>query len=293
MNTMHEPKVIGGLTASAVLVDLNISEWVGRKLDKGNTEKVVRDNKAKAKDAARVTKHLFVENPKLSDIIKRAAKSRAYVTNQTLPWMGTLKLLPMTKFLKFQEDMGELQAEFYEAVEAFLKDYDIQVAAMAFKLGDMFDRSEYPSAEDLRHRFRFSWNIMPLPTEGDFRVEAEAMLRAELNSAYREVVQQQLGEAMSVMWSRLKECLEHMLDRLGTNADGKPNIFRNSMLENAQELVNLMRDLQLTRDPEMQRVERELSALIHNVEPDELRKNEAVREDVRKNVAAILDKFAF
>jgi hypothetical protein len=293
MNAMTEPSVIGGLTASAVLVDLNVSEWVGRKLDKGNTDKVVKDNNATSKDAARVTKHLFVGNPKLEEVLKRSAKARTYVANNTLPWMGTLKLLPMSKFLQFQEDMGELQAEFHGAVDAFLKDYDIQVAAMAFKLGGLFDRNEYPPAELLRHKFNFAWHVMPLPASGDFRVETEAALRANLRDAYIEATNQRVAESMSAMWARLRECLEHMMDRLGRNKDGKPNIFRDSMLENAKELVNLLKDFNITHDPQMEKARQELCMLIDGVEPDELRKSMPIREEVKANVAAILSKFQF
>jgi hypothetical protein len=294
MNAMAEPNnVLGGLTASAVLVDLNISEWVGRKLDKTSTDKVVKDNHAMSKDAARVTKHLFVDNPKLAEVMKKSAKARNYVAAHTLPWMGSLKLLPMTQFLRFQEDMGALEAEFHAAVDAFLNDYDIQVAAMAFKLGNLFQRSEYPSAGQLRAKFKFSWDVMPLPTSGDFRVEAEAELRASLRDSYNEIMNKRVADSMNLMWGRLKECLEHMLDRLGVGEDGKPNIFRDSMLENAKELVNMLKDFNITHDPEMEQARRELAALIDNVEPQELRKNTAIREEVKSNVADILSKFAF
>lgn len=74
MNTHKD--VIGGIVSSAVLLDLNISVWAGRKKDKTNTEKVVADNHAQSKDAALVTKRLFVDNPKLDAINKQASAIR-------------------------------------------------------------------------------------------------------------------------------------------------------------------------------------------------------------------------
>lgn len=283
---------IGGLVASAVLVDLNISVWVGRKTDKKNTKKVVEDAGATSNDAAHVTKKLFVGNPKLEEVMRRATAARAYVADRTLPWMGDLKLLPMTQYLTFQDDMEDLKAEFDNAVNDFLKDYDIQVSAMAFKLGALFDRKEYPSAHEIRNKFDMSWSISPLPAAGDFRVEAEAELRKNLQRAYQEQMEKRIQSSMTTMWTRLKETLEHMVDRLG-ETDGKPNIFRDSMLENAKELVNLLRDFNLANDPKMEQARKQLMAIIDGVEPDELRKNKDVRADVRANVSDILSKFNF
>jgi hypothetical protein len=154
MNAMTEINAVGGLVASSVLVDLNISVWVGRKIDRGNTRKVVADNHARSSSAALVTKKLFVDNPKLEEINRVANKSRTYVSSVSLPWMGDMKLLPMSRFLDFQETMRALSDEFYTAVKDFLKDYDVQVSAMAFKLGTLFERSEYRRTRSWPPSFR-------------------------------------------------------------------------------------------------------------------------------------------
>lgn len=283
----------GGLTASAVLIDLNISVWVGRKSDRKNQQKIIEDNGAASADAAHVTKKLFVDNPKLEEIMRKANAARGYIGDKTLPWMGDLKLLPMSSFLKVIEDLSALRDDFDAAVNDFLSDYDIAITAQAFKLGALFDRTQYPSAEELRTKFSMNWNVLPLPAAGDFRVEAENHLKKELQDAYTKAMNDRVNQSMALMWGRLKECIQHLVDRLGKGDDGKKNIFRDSMLENAKELVNLLKDFNLTNDPQMEQARRELNALIEHVEPDDLRKNDAVRDDVRKNASAILDKFSF
>jgi hypothetical protein len=293
MNAMTEINAVGGLVASSVLVDLNISVWVGRKIDRGNTRKVVADNHARSSSAALVTKKLFVDNPKLEEINRVANKSRTYVSSVSLPWMGDMKLLPMSRFLDFQETMRALSDEFYTAVKDFLKDYDVQVSAMAFKLGTLFERSEYPTDKELATKFSFGWNISPLPTSGDFRVDAEQDLRDSLREQYERAMNDRINVSMNTMWGRLKECLEHMVDRLGKDEGGKNKIFRDSMLENAKELVNLLADFNISKDPNMERVRMQLHHLIDNVEPEELREHPAIREDVRRNVEDILSKFKF
>lgn len=290
---LDTPDVVGGLTASFILVDLTISEWVGRKLDKGNTRKIIADNGAKAKDAANVTKKLFVDNPKLEAIGKAVGAARTYVDSMTVPWMGKLKLLPMVRFIEFQDAMGTLEADFQKAVNDFITDYDVQISAMAFKLGALFDRSEYPAAGEIQGKFAMKWNYMPVPTAGDFRVEAENVLKQSLQDAYQNAMNARIEECMTTLWDRLKECLEHMVDRLGYKDDGKPNIFRDSLTENAKELVNLLGVMNIANDTKMESARQQLLHLLDGVEPDELRKNQHIRDDVRQNVADILENFNF
>jgi hypothetical protein len=298
MNAMTEAKnlnvnVAAGLVASAVLIDLNISVWVGRKTDRKNQQKIVQDAGAKANDAAHVTKKLFVDNPKLEEIMRRSNAARSYIQDKTVPWMGDLRLLPMSSFLKVVEDLQTLRDEFDAAVNDFLTDYDLQISAQAFKLGALFDRSQYPTKEELQGKFAMRWNILPLPEAGDFRVDAENQLKKELMEAYNKAMQDRINDSMRIMWGRLHEALVHLTDRLGYREDGKPQIFRDSMLENCKELVNILKDFNLTNDPQLEMARQQLHALIDNVEPDELRRDEAIREDVRKNAAAILSKFEF
>lgn len=285
--------IVGGLVSSAVLVDLNISTWTGRKTAKDETKRVVKDANAKASDAAHVTKKLFVGNPLFQEITTQSNRMRGYVQTYTLPWMGDLRLLPIAKFEQFQQDMGNMQADFDAAVDKFVRDYDVQVAAMSFKLGALFDRNEYPGASEIRTKFRVSWDFSPVPTSGDFRVDAENHLRQEMQEVYERAMQSRIEASMNSMWERLHECLTHLADRLGTKEDGKNNIFRDTMLENAKELVNLLQVFNITNDQRLEQARRKLLAAVDGVEPDELRKNDAIRADVKSQVDEILDKFDF
>lgn len=285
--------VVGGLVASSVLVDLNVSTWTGRKTAKNETKKVVQDAGAKASDAANVTKKLFVGNPLFADITTKSNAMRNYVLNRTLPWIGDLRLLSIANFEQFQADMNSMKEEFDEAVDKFCKDYDVQVSAMAFKLGNMFDRSEYPSAANIRHKFNVKWEFSPLPTSGDFRVDAENRLKKEMQEVYERAMEERVRESMKNVWERLHECLTHLADRLGTGKNGKNNIFRDSLLGNARELVNLLEVFNITQDQQLEAARRKLLAAIDNVEPEELRKNDDIRKDVKAQVDDILSKFSF
>ena len=95
---------------------------------------------------------------------------------------------------------------------------------------------------------------------------------------------------------RLGEHLKRMPDRLTTDyvaGEAKPRRFHDSLVDGALELCDLTKALNLTGDQDLEGARSTLEQLLCGVTPTELRKNEAVRQDVKKNVDAILDKFSF
>ena len=58
-------------------------------------------------------------------------------------------------------------------------------------------------------------------------------------------------------------------------------------------MSDLTKTLNVVNDMQLESARAGLEQLLCGVSPQELRKNEAIREDVKKNVDAILDKFSF
>jgi hypothetical protein len=58
-------------------------------------------------------------------------------------------------------------------------------------------------------------------------------------------------------------------------------------------LCDLTKALNVTNDVALETARSQLEQLLVGVTPTDLRKNEAIRQDVKRNVDAILDKFNF
>ena len=70
-----------GIATSAMQVELNISCWTARKLDKKVSEEVDTAKNTKVK-AGNYHKHLLAGNPHLDAVVKYAAKVRLWNTHQ-------------------------------------------------------------------------------------------------------------------------------------------------------------------------------------------------------------------
>jgi len=281
----------------AMLVEFNASVWTARKLDKSTTDEVVSAKNAAAKDAARVNKHLLAGRTELDTIQQLVNRARTFVYDHTLPWSDSgLRLLPTTNFVKFTERMNEFEEEFEATVNAFVAIYPTLITAQAMALGDMFKRDDYPTANQIMTKFAFRLNFMPVPTAGDFRVDVGNAAQDELKAKLNKLAEERIESAMSDIKDRLATHLKRMSDRLTTdyiNGEAKQRRFHDTLVDGALELCDLAKALNLTNDMNLESARSELEQLLVGVSPDDLRKNHAVRQDVKKNVDAILDKFNF
>ena len=274
------------IASSAVLIDLNISVWTARKLDK-NVSKDIDINKNTTIKAGNYNKHILAGSDQLDAITKLANEIRDWHGRQTLPWSDTgTRLLPMTNFFDYKQQLGVYEAEFKSRINTFIQQYPNIIQGMAFKLGKLFDRAEYPDADKIASKFNLRYTIMPVPETNDFRVDIAEDIRDEMQKEYQKAYEGRVEAAMSDAWSRLHTTLEHMIDRL--SGDEK-KIFRNSLVDNALELTNLLTRLNVTKDPRLEKARQELEQSLVGVTADELRDSKGARQEILSRVNQIME----
>ena len=274
------------IASSAVLIDLNISVWTARKLDK-NVSKEIDINKNTTIKAGNYNKHILAGSDQLDAITKLANEIRDWHGRQTLPWSDTgTRLLPMTNFFDYKQQLGVYEAEFKSRINTFIQQYPNIIQSMVYKLGNLFDRSEYPDADKIESKFNLRYTIMPVPETKDFRVDIADDIREEMQKEYQKAYEGRVETAMSDAWSRLHNTLEHMVDRL--SGDDK-KIFRNSLVDNALELTNLLTRLNVTKDPKLEQARQSLEQTLVGVTADELRDSQGARQEILARVNQIME----
>lgn len=281
----------------ALLVEIGISVWTARKLDRKVSDEVMNDKHAQSKSAARVNKHLLAGRNELEVIAQHAGKIRSFVYDNTLPWSDNgMRLLPTQNYFGFTAKINELEDEFEKLVDEFVLVYPTLITAQAMALGDMFRRDEYPSPSSIKQKFSINVNYMPVPSRGDFRVDIGNAAQKELAEKLEQITNERVNAAMNDIRTRMKAHLERMSDRLTSDDEGgelKSRRFHDTLITGAIELCDLARSLNVVGDATLEEARARLQELVAGIDAPELRKNHAVREDVKKNVDAILDKFKF
>lgn len=286
------PSTVSGVARSAMLVDLHISTYSGRKMDRNTQAEVVANKGANSKRAASVYKNLFSECKELDALTKFQARARAEHYRLTLPWNDQgARLLPTASLLDYQQIMGRYRNEFERLVDAFLDKYDTLVAAAAFQLGSLFDRKEYLSRAQVALRFRMESSFTPLPTAGDFRLDVESTVQRELIEQYERRLEAKLAQANQDAWTRLHEALLRLSDRLVIEEDGTKRKFHDTMVTGALELCELLTAMNVTQDPALEQARRKVEEILSGVTPKELRDEHSTRVQTKQKVDALLDAF--
>jgi hypothetical protein len=287
-----QPSTVAGIARSAMMVDLHISVYSGRKQDKATQGEVTTAKGSGSKKAASVYKNLFAECKELDDLTKFQARARAEHYRMTLPWNDQgARLLPTAALLDYQQTMGRFKQEFERLVDVFLDKYDTLVASAAFQLGTLFDRKEYLSRAQVALRFRMESSFTPLPTGGDFRLDIESEVQRDLIEQYERRMEVKLAQANQDAWSRLHAALLRLSDRLVIEEDGKGRRFHDTMVTGALDLCDLLRSLNVTNDPALTKAARQVEELLSGVTPKELRDEHSTRVQTKQRVDAILDAF--
>lgn len=283
---------VAGIARAAMLVDLQISIYSGRKQDKRTQAEVTLSKGANSKKAASVYKSLFADCVELDAITKFQARARAEHYRLTLPWNDYgARLLPTKALLDYQQSMGRYQAEFERLVDAFLDKYDTLVAAAAFQLGTLFDRDEYPMRDKVAQKFRMETSFTPLPTSGDFRLDIENEVQQELVDKYEKKITEQIAAANQDSWTRLYEALKRLSERLVVTEDGKKKVFHDTMVTGALELCELLTQMNVTNDQSLEKARRKLEEVLSGVTPKELREEDGTRITTKRKVDEILAAF--
>lgn len=288
-------QTVAGVARAAVLVELNVSLYSGRKQDKQTQATVVANNSANSKKAASVYKNLFAECKELDDITKFRARASATHYRWTMPWSDHgPRLLPTASLMAYKADMNRLQTEFDALVAAFLDKYDTLVASAAFQLGTLFDRSEYPEREVVARRFRMETSVTPLPVSGDFRLDVESEVQQELIDEYEKKISARLEQASKDLWERLHAALSRLSDRLTIDEIGdvtKRRTFHSTAVTSALELCDMLGSLNVAGDANLESARRKLEGVLSGVSADDLRKHDAHRLDVKRQVDQIINAF--
>lgn len=288
---------ISGVACGALIVDLTISTYSGRKKDKKTQAEVVVAKSSGSAKAASVYKSLFAECKELEAITKYGAVVRASHYRLTRPWsdMGS-RILPTARLVEYCDVMNAHEAKFNELVTAFLDKYDTLVSAAAFQLGALFDRTEYPSRAVLASKFGIYRYEAPLPTGGDWRLDLDADRQRELVQKYQKRFEEQLTKAQMENWQKLYDALKLISSKLIDRVDEetgkvKPQKLYETMIEAPLDLCDLLKDLNFSKDPALERARQQLENALTGVTIEDLRESEGTRVLTKQKVDAVLSAF--
>jgi len=280
------------ISASAVLVELNISVWPASKIDREMTEQV-NINATAVRDASQTKKNLFAGTSLRKDIEKFAARVRLYHNQHTLPWADKgERMLPTKLFMEYKQTMNNYEAQFNQMCNNFFIAYPQLVQEAQVHLGTMYRADDYPDLTNVREKFGFRMAIDPIPEAGDFRLDISAQDLDEMKAQYEAKFDERLAEAMRTPWERLHTVLTAMSEKLkDEEGDDNKKRYHDSLVTNAVDLCGLLDKMNITNDPKLEEARKQLELTMLGADIETIKESSHVRETMKNKVDAILQKF--
>jgi len=281
---------VPSISSSAMLVELNISVWTGRKFDKQVSAEIDTQKQTTTR-AGNYSKRLFADEPIFDAIQKFAGNARTYHYHATMPWSDSgLRLLTTAMYFDYNKKISEMEMDFDNLVSNFINQYQVLVAKSQTKLGTLFSASDYPDVQDIASKFRFSVKYAPVPDVGDWRVDVGNDAKQQLMESYVTYYSSNLEQAMREPWERMHEALQNMSIKLSGD---KKQIFRDTLVGNVVELCDLMEKFNVTGDPKMKQAKAKIENALLGITPDALREDDDLRLDTKSKVDSLLKEFSW
>ena len=268
------------LQAKSILLVLHISKPGNRRKVSAGMVEVDAD-----RGSISVAKELL-QCEELQAILTLDGQIRKYVYGRSLP-SGILKegvyRLPLVLVDEVDQGLNDLMASRQALVERFVAIYPSTVEEARNRLRALYDHSDYPEPAAIRDAFGLEWRYLTLEVPETLSQALVERERAKIAAS----VAAEVDEIRLALRTAFAELVQHAADRLATAQDGKPLIFRDSLIKNMEEFFHYFEARNLTQDGGLASLVEQARDAIRGLTPEDLRKFPSLRGAVQQTLAGI------
>jgi len=237
------------LSECNVIANITISSFTGWKSDKSISLDVAQREEVDRR-ALKSVKNIFGENcPELSKIKNIESNARIAAKTMSLPWDDNGRVLvPSSILLTFMEKMKQFKTEHKTAVDELNLVYNDLKDKAKINLKNLYKESDYPT--NISDQFSFIVSYEPVPDSNLFeKISGIESFKEALISDHEDELKNKENEALEAIKSRLKERLQHVIDKLTTYSKSvKGSKFHDSWIVGTMDLSNTLQSLNFTKD---------------------------------------------
>ena len=281
MATKTEPKVFNSadsLARNSVILAIKLSKPGNSKKVKPSMVEVDADP-----EAIHVSKELL-DSPEMQLIGSLDGDIRRWLNVRSLPTQGLLKggvyRVPLTLVDDVDRSLENFAGTRNSMIDSFIDTYPERIRKAQIRLRSLFDTADYPSVGTLRSMFGFEYRYLTFDVP---EVLAEHLKSREREKAV-EAITAEAEEIKSALREGFKTLLDHAVDRLGNNKDGKKKVFRDTLIANLGEFFTYFNDKNLVGDGELATLVEKARAVMEGVEVGDLRSDDGLRDSVRSKL---------
>lgn len=297
--TLTPPQQVRSLASSAILVCYEMRTTTLQTMDEKVSAEIT-DAKKADRDSGNFIHKLIGNNPEHRRVMAYRATLCNFFKRMAFDWGGGWYLLPAFRVPQFRQEWAAHEIAFASLVDTFLDKYPDIVADMAFKRGDLFDRNDYPTVDQLRGSFSLRLYQQNVP-EGDFRSAVANDLALDLQAHYQKQVNEVTTQILNTQTAQLADYLKRISKACTvetvTDKDGNPKTKRHhlyeSTIQQAIELCDTFAAFNPTGSTVLAEARGELADVLAGINVPALKESDTLRAETKAQVDSILSKFGF
>ena len=230
----------------------------------------------------------LVDPEYLQKIRAVAARARWQIARFCLPFpINGLILVPKDSISQVEEELKAVQELFWTEVETFVAAYDGAREQAKETLGKHFSETDYP--QDIRRKFAFEWRYVTMSTPGKNTILTPELYERE-RKAFLQMIEEARKTAIQTLRGEFSEFVNHLIERMKPDAEGKPKVFKASSLTKFQEFLAVFEDRDLFRDGDLQDLVEKARVITDGLRPEYLRSDDGFRDQVREALEGIAEE---
>lgn len=257
------------LAKGAMLVSVQIVNGglLGERKDATASE-LVENTYQVANKRTKASKYLIDrKHKKVKAVVAASQRVREVLYKYTNPWADDKSRLLVAKLEpEFREKLDAAISELKDSWVDYRNVYPSLIADSERDLNELFDRSQYPSADKIMEMFKVNVRYWPFPVAGNFVADISEEAAKAAKQEIEAAIEERLVMATFDMVTRAKDAVSSLLDRLD-GFDKKSNLnarkaFRDSLLNNIETTANLIETMNITENMAIKKVVKDLNRLI-------------------------------
>ena len=230
-------------------------------------------------------KLIDTKHPAFRAVTAIRGRVQAVWKGMTLPYPEPgVRLLRRDQIDRFAAQMTDLRAELNDEVARLDAHFAELMAAAQRRLGRLYNPRDYP--ESLVGLFGMEWDFPSVEPPSYLQ-----QLNPELYEQERQRMAARFDEAVRLaeqaFAEELSRIVAHLTERLSGAEDGRPKVFRDSVVNNLSEFFERFRSLNVRSNEDLDNLVAQAQQVVRGVAPQNLRDDTSLRQRVAGQLASV------
>lgn len=241
-----------------------------------------------------VAKDIF-ESEELQAISRHHGLIRTWLKMRCLPspFRSGVYLIRLSLVSEVMDALNGFEQAEKQLIETFLKFYDTiynqrnnETSDLSSKLGTLYNAEDYPNPRAVAQAFTFETQLWEIGTPGALRSVDRALYEREA-AKMQNVWESARVSITQVLLTEFRDMTARMAERMVVGPDGKAKVFRETLVGNLQDWLDVFDKRAITDDATLLGQVQKARALIAGIDGKTLRDSESLKVEVAEGMQQI------